>query len=367
MRLVIDCFKLVKGLGKSIGIYNVAQGIVKHLGERKNAYGFEEVELVVLGNKENRDDFETDGIKFVEIESFNPRNRLHVILWELIIVSIVCKKLKADRVFFPRGYSPVIHTTYDIILIHDLIPYYYHEYFPRYFNRIENRYIMSRLKQSAKGSKKIITISQASKQEIIKYCKIPEHQIDVIYNACERIYANKDNNNMQYICAMTSDLPHKNANGVIESYLEYCEISERPINIIIIGLENTQRFDIPKEIRERITCYKFIKSDDEMYRIIGNSTVFLFLPLVEGFGLPPIEAMLMGVPVVCSDVSSLPEVVGDAAIRVNPKNPKSVAYAMNEIVSDTKVQAMLTERGKRNAERFSWNSRSELYWNVLCE
>ena len=226
---------------------------------------------------------------------------------------------------------------------------------------------MSRLKQSAKGSKKIITISQASKQEIIKYCKIPEHQIDVIYNACERIYANKDNNNMQYICAMTSDLPHKNANGVIESYLEYCEISERPINIIIIGLENTQRFDIPKEIRERITCYKFIKSDDEMYRIIGNSTVFLFLPLVEGFGLPPIEAMQLGVPVVCSDVSSLPEVVGDAAIRVNPKNPKSVAYAMNEIVSDTKVQAMLTERGKRNAERFSWNSRSELYWNVLCE
>lgn len=270
MRLVIDCFKLIKGTGKSIGIYNVAQGIVKHLGEMNSASETKKKEILVLENKENQEDFDVPGVKFVEIKKYDPRNRIQVVLWELFYVSRVCKKLKADRVFFPRGYTALTHPIYDIVLIHDLIPFYYDEHFPGVFNKVENAYIMGRLKQSARSAKKVITISQASKEDIIKYCGVDEDKIIVINNACEAINVEVENSKKPYICAMTSGLPHKNAKGVIESYARYCEIAENPIDLVVIGLKDTSEFDIPDDVRSRITCYKFIKSNDEMYKVIGG-------------------------------------------------------------------------------------------------
>ena len=368
MRLVIDCFKLIKGTGKSIGIYNVAQGLVKHLGEINMASG-EHEEIIVLGNDNNREDFDVPGVMFKEINQFDPTNKLHIVIWELLNVSTVCKKLKADRVLFPRGFSALTHPVYDIVLIHDLIPFYYNDHFPGYFNRLENAYIMSRLKQSARNAKKVITISQASKQDIIRYCEVDEQKISVIHNACEELNctAEEDENRKQYICAMTSTLPHKNAKGVIESYRKYCELSEEPLDLVIIGLKDTNDYDLPDSIRQKITCHKFIKNTEDMYKIIGKSEVFLFLSLVEGFGLPPIEAMQLGVPVICSNTSSLPEVAGDAAVLVNPDNSNETAKAINELTQNEKKKEELVRKGFLNTERFSWAICANSYWNSLIE
>lgn len=367
MRLVIDCFKLIKGAGKSIGIYNVAQRIVKHLGELNSASEKQMAEIVVLGNKDNQVDFDVPGVKFIEIKKYNPRNRTQVVLWELLYVSKICKELKADRVFFPRGYTALTHPVYDIVLIHDFIPFYYDEHFPGFFNKFENAYIMGRLKQSAKSAKKVITISQASKDDIIKYCGVAQDKITVINNACEEINVEVEKSEKPYICAMTSDLPHKNAKGVIESYAKYCEIAENPVDLVVIGLKDINEFDIPDDVKSRITCHKFIKSNDEMYRVIGGSEVFLFLSLVEGFGLPPIEAMQLGVPVICSNTSSLPEVCGDAAIMVDPTAYESIAEKLNLLITEEPRKNQLIKAGKQNVERFSWDSRSKKYWNELCQ
>ena len=367
MRLVIDCFKLIKGTGKSIGIYNVAQGIVKHLGEMNNAVESQKEEIVVLGNKDNREDFDVPGVRFIEINRIDPRNRFQVVLWELFYVSKICKRLEADRVFFPRGYSALTHPVYDIVLIHDMIPFYYNEHFPGVFNKLENAYIMGRLKQSARSAKKVITISQASKDDIVKYCGINADKITVINNACEEVDVEIKKNEKPYICAMTSGLPHKNAKGIVESYAKYCEIAENPIDLIIIGLKDTSEFSIRESVRNRITCYKFIKNNEDMDKIIGGSELFLFLSLVEGFGLPPIEAMQLGVPVICSDTSSLPEVVGDAAIKVNPNDYSSVAYEIRELLASEEKRNELCEKGFINARRFSWNSIEKIYWRCLME
>ena len=170
MRLVIDCFKLVKGTGKSIGIYNVAVSLISNLVQEKKRTSDQRIkntEIIVLGNDLNSSDFALDGVEFVSITNYSPMNKAHVVLWELFHVSKVCKELKADRVLFPRGYCALTHPVFDIVLIHDLIPFYYHENYPGVFNRLENAYIMNRLKASAKGSKKIITISEASKKDIL--------------------------------------------------------------------------------------------------------------------------------------------------------------------------------------------------------
>ena len=367
MRLVIDCFKLIKGTGKSIGIYNVASGIVKHLGKMNNDTETQKIEILVLGNKENRKDFDVSGVEFVEITNYDPNNKIQIVLWELFYVSKVCKKLKADRVFFPRGYTALNHPIYDIVLIHDLIPFYYNENIHNAFNKIENAYIMARLKQSAKSAKKIITISQASKADIIKYCEVNENKIVVINNACEKVNVRVEKTGKPYICAMTSSLPHKNAKGVAASYAKYCEIADKPLDLVIIGLSDTNDFYISDDVRSKITCYKYINNNDELYKIIGGSEVFLFLSLIEGFGLPPIEAMLLRVPVICSNTSSLPEVVGNAAILVDPNDYDSVAEKLKYLLSDEDSRMHLIKKGEKNISRFSWNSCSKAYWKELCQ
>lgn len=373
MRIVIDCFKLVKGAGKSIGIYNVAVSLVQNLVlERKRTSDprIKNAKIIVLGNEQNADDFNLDGVEFELITKYNPFNKFHVVMWELMNVSKICRKLKADKVLFPRGYSAITHPIYDIVLIHDMIPFYYNENFPGVFNKLENSYIMHRLKASAKNSKKIITISEASKKEIIKYCEVSEEKISIIHNACNAINfaEKKEKNETPYICAMTSELPHKNARGILESYKKYCEISEKPLNLVIIGLQDTSLVNLPKEVERRITCRKYIKSNEEMYRIVNNSSAFLFLSLTEGFGLPPIEAMMLRVPVICSNISSVPEAVGDAALLVNPQKPLEVAETLQNLLSDVTLQEKLVEKGLKNIERFSWESRSKLYWEaILCD
>lgn len=367
MRLVIDCFKLIKGTGKSIGIYNIAQGIVKHLGEINCAKDTKKVEILVLGNKENRDDFDVPGVRFIEIRKLDPHDKAHLLLWELYSVSKTCKRLNADRVFFPRGYTTLLHPVYDIVLIHDLIPFYYKEHFPGVFNVLENAYIMWRLRQSARSAKKVITISKASKEDIIRYCGVDDKRITVIYNACEEIKIKIEKPKTKYISALTSDLPHKNAKGVIESYVKYCKIAENPINLVVIGIHDTSEYDIPETVRNKITCHKFIKNNEDMYKIIGGSEVFLFLSLVEGFGLPPIEAMQLGIPVICSNTSSLPEVVGHAAVIVNPRDYSRIGEELDELLKSKERVKSQIERGFDNAQKYTWKIAGERYWSSLIE
>ena len=370
MKLVIDCFKQVKGTGKSIGIYNVALSLIQNLVIEKQRTKNEEIkncQLIVLGNEYNREDFDIDGVRFIQIENYNPLNKIQCVCWELWGVSRECKQVGADKVLFPRGYCALTHPIEDIVLIHDLIPFYYHEHFPGVFNKLENAYIMYRLKESAKRANKIITISEASKLEILKYCNVEEQKITVIHNACNAVdfCEEKVEQTSSYLCAMTSGLPHKNAKGVLAGYEEYFKNCNKPLDLVVIGIEDASKYGISDEVVKHIKCHKFLKDNHEMYRVINNSKMFLFLSLVEGFGLPPIEAMQLGVPVICSNLSSLPEVVGDAAILVDPVDKTAVANAIMRLQGDTKLQNSLIEKGKRNIERFSWNTRAELYWKEI--
>lgn len=372
VRLVIDCFKLLKGAGKSIGIYNVALSLIQNLvieKQRSSDDKKKNCEIIVLGNKYNKEDFDIDGVRFIQIDNYKPLNKVHCIIWELFTVSNVCKKLKADKVLFPRGYCALTHPIEDIVLIHDLIPFYYDEHFPNVFNKYENFYIMKRLMQSAKTAKKIITISQASKDDIIKHCGVKEEKISVINNACNAVdyKVNKSISTLPYLCAITSGLPHKNATGVLKSYEKYRKIADSPLDLHVIGIDENYKVDINDDTKEHIHFHKFIKNNEDMYKLISNAELFIFLSLIEGFGLPPIEAMQLEVPVICSNNSSLPEVVGDAAILVDPENYVQVGYEIKKLQENEKLRRELIDKGKENVKRFSWEGRAKQYWDAILK
>jgi glycosyltransferase involved in cell wall biosynthesis len=370
MILVIDCFKLVKGIGKSIGIYNLALNLVVNLVEGKKRNDNKEIqkwEIIVLGTDLNRVDFEIPGVKFIPIK-YSPLKKVNCVLWELLIVSFICRKLNADRVLFPRGFCALTHPIKDSIIVHDLIPFYYNKHYPGFFNKMENMYIMWRLKSSIISCDQVITVSQTSKKDIINATKIEANNIIVIGNGCNALASQvKEEYAENYMIAITSDLPHKNAVGIIKSYEEYWKVSKKPLPLKIIGIADLDKYELPIYIKDKITNYKFIKEDSELHKMIANAKIFIFLSLTEGFGFPPIEAMQLGVPVICSNLSSLPEVVGDAAIMVDPNDYKSIGKTIDDLVNSEEKQKALVSKGYKNISRFSWESGVKLYWKALIE
>lgn len=360
MKLVIDCFKLVKGAGKSIGIYNLAVNLVRELASFRDNN-----ELVVFGNAYNKKDFDLPGVAFMEINK-NPLNKITCVFWELFEVSVRAKKLKADKVLYPRGYASMLRLTKESVIIHDMIPFYYHEQYPGYFSRLENFYIMWRLKASARRADDVITISEASGRDIIKYSHVSEDRITVIHNGYNAIaeteYSGPDE---AYIMAVTSALPHKNAGGIVKSYEKYCHMTDNPLPLKIVGIDSIDGLTADRAVTDRVTCIKYVEKNEDFHQMIYGARLFLFLSLIEGFGFPPIEAMQLGTPVVCSDTSSLPEVVGDAAVCVNPGDYREVAKAVSGTLADDGKCRRLREKGFENVRRFSWDKAGKQYREIL--
>ena len=388
MKLVIDCFKLVKGAGKSIGIYNLAKTLVTYLGAENHKRGMEHT-IYVLGNDYNRADFETEGVKFIKINK-DPLDRKTFLLWELFGVVKEANRLGADRVLFPRGYRPLFYTGKDTIIIHDLIPFFYHEHFPDVFGKLENAYIMNRLKASIKGADRVITISDYSRKDIIRRVKNSRNKITVINNGLNDIKTNFtkegkavplfeedgtvklhpiDECPVNYIVAVTSKLPHKNAEGILRAYDAYYRIEEKPLPLVIVGIKDTFEYEkkgcIHSSITKDVICYEYIGNYADLCDLIQGARFFLFLSLIEGFGFPPLEAMQLGCPVISSGRTSLNEVLGDAAMVVDPVKPQEVAEAMEKLQNNEELQRELVKRGYENIKRFTWDKQLPKYWEEL--
>ena len=120
-----------------------------------------------------------------------------------------------------------------------------------------------------------------------------------------------------------------------------------------------------KEAASHITFHQYIGQFDQMCQIVSGARAYLFLSYVEGFGFPPLEAMQLGVPVVCSNRSSLPEVVKEAGLLVEPDDLEATAEALIRITEDKALAQELIQKGYKNIRRFSWESRTNLYWEEL--
>ena len=370
MVLIVDCFKLVRGAGKSIGIYNLALNLVRNLVKEKEKTEDSEIRkcrIVVLGNSYNEQEFNIPGVEFVCIRH-NPLNKLRCIWWELFEVSIIAKKYHADKMIHPRGYAPILKTTKEYIIVHDMIPFFYDEHYRGYFNRLENFYIMWRLKASIRSCDRVITISQASGEDILNRVKVSKDKITVIHNGYNYISkSTQDKRKENYIIAVTSGLPHKNAEGIIRAYERYCEKADNPLKLKIIGISEVLQYNISENVKNNIVCYKYIESDTEMHQVIADARIFLFLSLIEGFGFPPIEAMQLGTPVVCSKYSSLPEVVGNAAALVDPCNCDEIADALITLQNSEELQKELVTKGYENIKRFSWDETAKEYAKLIMK
>jgi glycosyltransferase involved in cell wall biosynthesis len=254
-----------------------------------------------------------------------------------------------------------------VVTIHDCIHLRFPEYLP---GRLAYRYAKTMMRSSAHRSRRILTVSEASRQDIVDFLGVAASKIEVVANAIdERVTApptEADLNrirdryqlNSPFVLYTGNIKPHKNVDRLIEAFALLRRDGLADLKLLIIGDEvskypNLRRLVHSHQLHRHVRFLGFVS--DEMLAVLYRlATVFVFPSLYEGFGLPPLEAMAAGVPVITSNVSSLPEVVGDAAILIDPRDPAAIAAAITRVVGDAGLRADLVRRGHERVKAFSW-------------
>jgi len=284
------------------------------------------------------------------------------------------------RALLKRLAADVLHVPY--LLWQPLLapcPYVLTYMFPRSDESTFRRLFHKRLSRRAlAGASRILSVSKFTKSEIVRYFHIPETKIEVIPNAIDErfrvghatgadraLVAERYQVNYPFLLYAGNIKPHKNVVRTIEAFAalkaELAKDGHVPdLHLIIIGDELSQHPDLRRTVvragvQNDVRFLGFVPID--VLRIFYDSAkVFVFPSLYEGFGLPPLEAMAHGTPVVTSNVSSLPEVVGDAAVLVNPENVFEIMHALHRVLLDQPLREQMKQRGYAQVQRYSWET-----------
>jgi glycosyltransferase involved in cell wall biosynthesis len=286
---------------------------------------------------------------------------------EQIRVPLTLSRTRAQLFHAPHYVvSPFTPCPY-VVTIHDCI----HLRFPQYLpNRMAHVYARAMMTMAARRARRILTVSEASKADILHYLGVPPSRIEVVPNALDERLATpptgEDITRVRERFLLTSPFilytgnikPHKNVDRLIEAYSILRRRGFEGVKLLIIGDEvskypNLRRLVHRFQLHGQVRFLGFV-SDDTLAVLYRLAAVFVFPSLYEGFGLPPLEAMAGGAPVITSNVSSLPEVVGDAALLIDPMDAGAIADAMARVLGDTALRADLIRRGHERVKTFSW-------------
>ncbi len=233
------------------------------------------------------------------------------------------------------------------------------------------------LRFAMRNARKIITISESTKKDIIKYFSIGPEKISVIYPAVAdnfrfiddkqkcKFALDKFNLPEKFILFVGTLEPRKNLVRLISAYHKL----SNNYSLVIVGKRGwdyQEIFDKIKELNleERVVFLNYVSNEDLLY-LYNSAACFIYPSLYEGFGLPILEAIACGAPVITSNVSSLPEAVGEAAILIDPYNIDNMAMALNKILTDENLRRNLRERGLRQTQKFSWQKTAQEVLRIL--
>ncbi len=260
----------------------------------------------------------------------------------------------------PLRYSPQIVTVLDLSFIRN----------PQWFSRgfyVYYRFLVPRIVKSAE---RVVTISEFSKRELIELLGVPAEKIRVIYCGVPAFKADEKSPNRygRYILAVSSIEPRKNLKNLI---LAYRRLSHEGVKLVVVGSYNERVFkktELEGLIKddENIVFTGYL-SDGELASLYRHALVFVYPSFYEGFGLPPVEAMAQGCPVVTSNVASLPEVCGDAALYVNPHDVDDIKRAIERVITDEPLREELKNKGLKRAALFSWKTSARRLLDVIKE
>ena len=352
MRVAIDARKL-----HDFGIGTYTQNLLRHLARIDG-----ETEYVLLCHARDLGAGRQLGPNFRTVlepsANYSIREQIHV-PW-------VLRRERPDVFHSPHYVLPPAVRCRSVVTIHDCI----HLMFPQYLpNRAAYAYAKASMWSAARQSSRILTVSEASKRDLLRFFDVPPDKIVVVYNAIDDQFSATPAEDVarvreryqldhEFVLYVGNVKPHKNLVRLIEAFDKLRGRGFDDLKLLIIGdeiskLPALRRAVHQYKLHKHVRFLGFLPADTlaVLYRL---AKVFVFPSLYEGFGLPPLEAMACGTPVVTSNVSSLPEVVGDAAMLIDPYDVESIADGISRVLSDPALASELRGRGILRAREFSW-------------
>lgn len=353
MRIAIDVRKL-----RDYGIGTYVRNLVTWLSRLDGDHTY-----VLFCKPEDAAFVRTLGPRFVSLTETAGNYSIR----EQIEVPLALRHARAD-VFHAPHYvvSPLTRVPF-VVTIHDCI----HLRFPQYLpNRLAYTYAKTMMRSSARRSRRVLTVSEASKQDILHYLRVPADKVEVVYNALDERLATAPTPDAiarvrgryqldsPFILYAGNIKPHKNLERLIEAYSILRRRGLTDARLFITG-DEVSKYPRLRRLVHRLQLHPHVRffgfvSDEVLSSMYRLASLFVFPSLCEGFGFPPLEAMAAGAPVVAANASSLPEVVGDAALLVDPMDAGAIADAMAQVLTDAALRQDLIARGHARVGAFSW-------------
>lgn len=307
-----------------------------------------------------------------------PQARHPILFWVWFELSVngLLRDMKPDLFLSPDGYLPVHGPTRKLAVIHDLnfahypmdLPWsvrkYYNHFFPRF----------------AASATRIATVSEFSKADIEKTYSIPSSKIDVVYNGCDTAYqplgeelkAQTRKTYAQgcaYFLFVGSLHPRKNIGRLLQAFSHFRSQQPSSIKLLLVGhrywwTSELQTIYETMPFREEVIFTGRLKQE-ELYAVMASAFALTYVPYFEGFGIPLLEAMNCDVPVITSNLTSLPEVAADAALLVDPFSTEAISNGMRLLVNDESKRTELIDAGRKRRQDFSWDRTSRLLWDSM--
>ena len=371
MKIVVNTRLLIKNKLDGIGwfTFETLRRITKNHPEH---------EFYFLFDRKYSDEFIfSDNVRPVIL---NPPAR-HPVLWFLwfeVSVKRFLRKINADLFLSPDGYLSLSSNIKQIAVIHDInfvhrpqdLPFFARKYYNRFFPKFAEKAV------------KIATVSEYSKQDISEQYNIEKEKIKVVYNGCNEIYKPVDDAVKQKIKQKYSDgkayfifigtlHPRKNIAGLFKAFEKFKAETKSDFKLVIVGTKMFMTENIENAYSESKYKNDIIftgrLNPEELHKVLASAFAMTFVPFFEGFGIPILEAFSCDVPVICSNLTSLPEVAGDAALFVNPFDIEDIKNAMLKITQDKELRNSITEKGKIRKKMFSWDKTADKLWKIVEE
>jgi glycosyltransferase involved in cell wall biosynthesis len=227
----------------------------------------------------------------------------------------------------------------------------------------------------ARRARAILTVSKFSRDRIAEHCRVPADKITVVYNGVDRVFRPQEEASIRscakrlalpqpYVLCVGSLEPRKNLGRLLAAWRLVAD-RHRDVSLVLVGAEGRVFRDAGlAEMPPRVHLTGYL-GDDDLPALYGGAEIFLYPSVYEGFGLPVAEAMACGTPVVCSDVTSLPEVAGSAAEFVDPLDVASIAGGLDRLLGDSQRRGQLRAAGIAQSGRFCWDEAASATWKVL--
>lgn len=315
--------------------------------------------------------FQVSGQPQPETWNLQPETgQLNKIWFEQVAFSRTCRRLGADVAHVPYWAPPLRPSTPTVVTIHDLIPLLLREYRGSPWVRLYTALVST----AARSAALVITDSEASRQDIIAHLRLPAERVRVIYLAADARYTPtpvpediqiraRYSLPDRYVLYLGGFDVRKNVTTVLSTYRRVGPVIGEACPLVIAGrlperdtpfTPDPRRLAREQDMDERFVHFTGFVDEGDKPALYRGAVAFIFPSRYEGFGLPPLEALACGTPVVGSDVSSIPEVVGDAGVLLPPDDAEGMAGALIQLATDDRLHAELGRRASAQATRFSW-------------